>query len=48
MPSAFDRRFWLEDILIALRVIWLDGLNIFRDVIGEKKIDIFDSCQVLS
>ena len=48
MPSALDRRFWLEDILIALRVTWLDGLNIFGDAIGQKKIDIFDSCQVLS
>ena len=38
MPSAFDCRFWLEDILIALLVIWLDGLNIFGDVIGQKKM----------
>ena len=48
MPSALDRCFWLEGILIALRVTWLDGLNIFGDAIGQKKIYIFDSCQVLS
>ena len=36
--SLFDSCFWLEDIFIALRVIWLDGLNIFGDVIGQKKM----------
>ena len=28
----------LGAFLIALRVIWLDGLNIFGDVVGQKKM----------
>ena len=46
MPSAFDRRFWLEDIALRSRMIgwikYLWGCN------WSKENDIFDSCQVLS
>ena len=44
MPSAFDRRFWLRTFLIALWVIWLDGLNIFGDGSGVYMFTFMGMC----
>ena len=38
MSSAFDRHFWLEDIFDCSMSLMIGWINIFGDVIGQKKM----------
>ena len=48
MPSAFDRRFWLEDIFNCSTSRMIGWIKYLWGCNWSKENDIFDSCQVLS
>ena len=48
MPSAFDRRFWLEDIFNCSTSHMIGWIKYLWECDWSKENDIFDSCQVLS